>query len=74
MSIHSTGLGKWLRNGQLARHFGVSAMTIWRWKRDPDLDFPDASVINGIEFNDVDAIDEWMRTRLVVKNKTKKKG
>ena len=63
MSIPSTGRGKWLRNGQLARHFGVSNMTLWRWKRDPDLDFPDASVINGIEFNNLDTCDEWMRKR-----------
>jgi hypothetical protein len=74
MSIPSTGRGRWVRNGQLARYLGVSNMTLWRWKRDPDLDFPDATEINGIEFNDVDVIDEWMRTRLVAKNKTKKKG
>jgi predicted DNA-binding transcriptional regulator AlpA len=72
MSIHSTGQSRWLRNGQLARYLGVSNMTLWRWKRDPDLDFPDATEINGIEFNDLDRIDEWMRTRLVVKNKRKK--
>jgi len=25
---------------QVCREFGVSAMTLWRWDRDPDLDFP----------------------------------
>ena len=63
MSIPSTGRSKWLRNGPLARYLGISNMTLWRWKRDPDLDFPDATEINGIEFNDLDVIDEWMRTR-----------
>ena len=72
MSIPLTGRGRWVRNGQLARYLGVSNMTLWRWKRDPDLNFPDASEVNGIQFNDLDVIDEWMQTRLVVKNKRKK--
>jgi hypothetical protein len=63
MSIHSTGRGKWLRNGQLARYLGISNMTLWRWKRDADLNFPDASVVNDVEFNNVDRVDEWMGTR-----------
>jgi predicted DNA-binding transcriptional regulator AlpA len=25
---------------QVCREFGVSAMTLWRWERDPDLNFP----------------------------------
>jgi hypothetical protein len=25
---------------QVCREFGVSAMTLWRWDRDPDLNFP----------------------------------
>jgi predicted DNA-binding transcriptional regulator AlpA len=66
MSIPSTGRGgRWARNGRTAQYLGVSNMTLWRWKRDPDLDFPDASEINGIEFNNLDRIDEWMRSRLV---------
>jgi hypothetical protein len=63
MSIPSTGRGKWLRNGQLARYLGISNMTLWRWKHDPDLNFPDASVVNNVEFNNVDRVDEWMGTR-----------
>jgi predicted DNA-binding transcriptional regulator AlpA len=66
MSILSTGRGsRWVRNGKLAQYVGVSNMTIWRWKRDPELNFPAASEINGIEFNDLDAVDAWMRERLV---------
>jgi hypothetical protein len=63
MSIPSTGRSRWVRNGRLAQYLGVSNMTLWRWKRDPTLNFPAASEINGIEFNDLDVIDEWMRTR-----------
>jgi hypothetical protein len=72
MSIPSTGRGKWLRNGQLARYLGISNMTLWRWKNDPDLGFPDATEINGIEFNDLDRIDEWMRTRVVKRHGSKR--
>ena len=48
----------WARNAQLARHANVSVMTVWRWKQQPD--FPPAAVVNGIEYNDLDAFDAWM--------------
>jgi len=68
MSIQSTGAGhtsKWVRNGRLAKYLNISGMTLWRWKRDPALDFPKATVVNKIEYNDVDAVDRWMRQRVV---------
>jgi len=66
MSIPSTApTKKWLRNSELSRYLGVSAMTIWRWKRDPALNFPAATVVNKIEYNDIDAVDRWMRQRIV---------
>lgn len=66
-SIPSTGRGRWLRNAPLARYMGISAMSLWRWKRDPALNFPAATVINGIEYNDIQVVDQWMKER-VVKN------
>jgi hypothetical protein len=30
----------WLGGGQLAQLFNVTTMTIWRWERDPKLNFP----------------------------------
>lgn len=54
---------RWVRNTQLAQYLGVSAMSLWRWKRDPELKFPPASIINGIEFNDLIAIDNWLKKR-----------
>jgi predicted DNA-binding transcriptional regulator AlpA len=52
---------RWLRNGELAAYFGVSKMTVWRWKRDAATNnFPRASLINDIEFNDVREVDAWM--------------
>jgi hypothetical protein len=49
---------RWARNARLAKYAGVSAMTVWRWKRMPD--FPPAAVVNGIEYRDLDAFDSWM--------------
>jgi len=56
---------KWLRNRELARYLGISDMCLWRWKRDPTLNFPSSSVVNDIEYTSVDRIDEWMRQRIV---------
>jgi hypothetical protein len=59
------GQGRWVRNKRLAEHFAVSDMTLWRWKRDPKLQTPPSSVINNIEYNDLDAWDAWMRARTI---------
>jgi predicted DNA-binding transcriptional regulator AlpA len=56
---------RWVRNGELAKYLGVSKMTLWRFKNDPSLKFPPASVVNGIEFNDLDKVDPWMEARVV---------
>jgi hypothetical protein len=40
-------------------------MTLWRWKRDPDLEFPQPSVVNKIEYTDLNLVDEWLITRRV---------
>jgi predicted DNA-binding transcriptional regulator AlpA len=63
--IGKYGEGRWIRNRQLAKYLNVSEMCVWRWKRDANLNFPAASDINGIEYNDLDAIDAWMRSRVV---------
>jgi hypothetical protein len=70
MSITSTGVGqsKWLRNTALAKYIGVSNMCLYRWKRDPKLDFPAATVVNGIEYNDIDAVNGWMKKRVVTRH------
>jgi predicted DNA-binding transcriptional regulator AlpA len=53
---------RWVRNGELAKYLGVSKMTLWRFKNDAAFKFPPASVINNIEFNDLDKIDAWMES------------
>jgi hypothetical protein len=74
MSKHRDGKyggGRWVRNKWLAEHFNVSEMTLWRWKRNPALNTPPSSVINNIEYNDLDGWDDWMRNRAV--DRTKKR-
>jgi predicted DNA-binding transcriptional regulator AlpA len=65
MSISSVGRSKWARTKTLCKYLGVSAMTIWRWRRDPALNFPKPTEINGISYTDLDAVDEWMKQRVV---------
>jgi predicted DNA-binding transcriptional regulator AlpA len=58
---------RWARNIQLAAYLNVTTMTVWRWQRDPNLKFPQPSIINGNPFTELDAIDEWMKRRVVNK-------
>jgi len=55
---------RWVRNFELASYLGVSKMTVWRLKNNPAHDFPPASRINNIEFNDLDKVDKWMEARV----------
>jgi predicted DNA-binding transcriptional regulator AlpA len=56
---------RWARNAALARYLSVTIMTIWRWQRDPKLNFPQPISINDILRTDLNLIDEWMRKRVV---------
>ena len=67
------GNQKWVRNSGLAKHFNVSAMTLWRWKRDPSLNCPPSYEVNDTEWHDLDAWDAWMKARIVNYLKTKSK-
>jgi predicted DNA-binding transcriptional regulator AlpA len=52
---------EWLGGARTAAYLGVTAMTIWRWERDPKLAFPTASVIHGRKYWNPNDIDVWMR-------------
>jgi predicted DNA-binding transcriptional regulator AlpA len=58
---------RWARNKSTASYLGISVMTLWRWKHDPTLGFPPATVINSIEHNDLDAVDGWMQSHAVTR-------
>ncbi len=45
----------------VCRRYGVSAMSIWRWDRDPNLNFPKPVNIRGRKYRneaELDAFDE----------------
>jgi hypothetical protein len=54
---------RWAGNRNTAKHLGVTEMTLWRWKRNPKLNFPIASEVNGIERNDLNEVDAWLKAR-----------
>jgi hypothetical protein len=53
-------------------------MTLWRWKNDPNLNFPAPAVIRGVDYNNLDAVDAWMEAQRALPpptdDKTKKKS
>ena len=56
---------RWTRNSALARYLNVSRMCLWRWQRDPRLNFPQPTVINKYSYTDLNQVDSWMRSRIV---------
>jgi excisionase family DNA binding protein len=60
---------RWVRNAELARYLNVSGMCLYRWVRDPELGFPQPSVIGKINYTNLNIIDQWMRERVVVRTK-----
>jgi len=59
------------RRVDLAEYLGVSIMCVWRWQHDPELGFPQPTRINNISYTDKQAIDRWMRDRVVAKMQRK---
>jgi hypothetical protein len=49
---------------QIQREFGVSAMTLWRWDRDPALMFPPAVKIRGRNFRSRRQLEEFKQRML----------
>jgi len=44
---------------QICAEFGVSAMTLWRWDRDPELQFPARISIRGRNFRSRKEIEKF---------------
>ena len=44
---------------KVQKRYGVSAMTIWRWDHDPQLDFPKAVRIRGHKYRDESELDAF---------------
>ncbi len=48
---------------RLARRYGVSPMTVWRWQQDPDLGFPQPLKIMRRNYWHAAEIEQWERAR-----------
>ena len=50
----------YLKDEELRKRYGVSAMTIWRWRyKSPALEFPAPIQINGKNYTDEDELDAF---------------
>ena len=55
---------RWARNKEVAEYLGVTDVTVWNWRHNPSLNFPVPAEVNGKPYHDLDAIDEWMKSRV----------
>jgi predicted DNA-binding transcriptional regulator AlpA len=54
---------KLIPDPQVCRRYGVSGMTIWRWDRNPELNFPKPIRINRRKYRDEAELESWERER-----------
>jgi predicted DNA-binding transcriptional regulator AlpA len=52
-----------LSEAKVRERYGVSSMTLYRWDRDPDLNFPKAKRIRGRKYRDAAELDAFDETR-----------
>ena len=45
--------------------YGISALTLWRWTRDPKLGFPVPLIVNRRRFFRRAEIEAWERDRII---------
>ena len=54
---------KYLTSRQVRDRYQISDMTLWRWLKDPLLNFPRPDYINGRRFFDTEKQDRWDEER-----------
>jgi len=54
---------QYVPDSKVAKRYDVHATTLFRWDRNPQLNFPKPIRINGRKYRDVAALDEWDRSR-----------
>jgi predicted DNA-binding transcriptional regulator AlpA len=60
---------RWVRDKAVMSYCGeITAMTLWRWRRDPNLGFPKPVKINKTNLTDLDQIDTWLVKRALAKS------
>ena len=56
---------RYLTRSKVAEKFGVSSMTVYRWERNPKLQFPKAVIINNRSYFAENILDRWALHRAV---------
>lgn len=58
-----------LRTSAVAAKCGVHPRTVWRWSRDPVLNFPRAIHVGpGVTGFDAEAVDQWLADRATMRD------
>ena len=52
--------GDFIPGPKLRAKFGISAVTLWRWRRDPENSFPTPKVINGRLYFPLGPVMAWL--------------
>ena len=63
MHKQATGETRYLPDPQVAKRYGVSSMTLWRWDRDPRVNFPKPIRIHRRKYRDVAELIAWEAAR-----------
>jgi hypothetical protein len=63
MTAEFNGTGRKLPTRSVCARYSVVPRTIARWERDPELNFPQPTVINGRKYYDDDALTAFDRAR-----------
>ena len=51
--------GEWQTRKKTRDRYGVSARTVTRWEQNPDLGFPQSTIINHRRYDKVERLDKW---------------
>jgi len=56
---------------RVVRELGITAMTLWRYDQDPDLDFPPAIKIRNKNYRSRNMLEAW-KTRMLARAMTQR--
>ena len=66
----STELTKtYLTGPQTARRYGIDTRSLFRWRNDPDLNFPTPMIVRDRTFFALDELEAWERLRAAPANR-----
>jgi predicted DNA-binding transcriptional regulator AlpA len=56
-------MNEFLTSRQILDRYKISDMSLWRWLQDPELGFPQPTIIRKRRYWSADAIAQWERSR-----------